>query len=225
MITYFRYTFSEYEIEEILGNSKATLNKITFKANDNKEYHLVITGQGYYLEFQDGIKSKLYPYEDGLYLHSIAKIKVGRGKYIYLLLDSEIDSPLRENIHTDRLYYMTTFPISAEYIELLASTINFNDDNDFILLCSLYIMFRLNNKSTVSLNKYLEEKLSYYGYTSEDFYQKFNFKDTKNSCYLTIVNLALSILYDFNRKEVITLDYYSLTIMDLQTAYIQYFNK
>lgn len=224
MLTYFRYTFSEYEIEEILSNSSDVLNKIKFKANDNKEYELVIKGNGYSLAYNEN-QTKLYPYEDGLYLHSVAKIRVDKDHYIYILLDSEIDSPIRKDIHIDRLLYITSRPISAEYIELLANTTNFNNDNDFILLCFMYFVFRLNNESTIDLNIYLEDKLSYYGYTDSDFCDNVPFNNSTNINYLEIVNLFLESLYNYPVFKTVNLDEYSLDMMDLQSMYLQYFNS
>lgn len=225
MISYYRYTFSEYELENILNNNNIILNRETFCANDNLEYELVITGEGYYLNLNGETISKIYPYEKCLLLHSVAKIDVSEDHTIYLLLDSEKNRPVKRNFHIDRLNYITSMPISAEYIELLASNINFNNDEEFLLLCFLYLIFRLDNTDDLSLNLYFRCKLDYYGYDEEDLYNKVPFNNSKNNNFTEIVNLALEVLVNYNKYETLDLENYSIYMIDLKTKFLKFYHS
>lgn len=224
MISCFRYTFSEYEIDEILNNKNdLILNTEVFKANNNKEYELVIRTKCYYVTYEDKPIGQIHNYEKDLLMQSIAEINLGKDHCLYLLLDASENITDKRAYHINKVNHITTNDIACSYIELLAYTINFSNDDEFLYLCFLYLVYRLKYKDRIDFNLYFRGKLDYYGYNEEDFLNKVPFNNSTNPNFLKIVNLALEVLYNFATYDMLNLKEYSLTMMKLKQNYLKYF--
>lgn len=224
MISCFIYSFSEYEID-IISNSEndLILNAIPFKANDNKEYELVIKTKGYYITHELEPICEILPYEKGLLLHTIGEIKLGKDHSLYVLLNGYKNVKDKRSYHIAKSEYIIREEIDDSYIKALANVINFSDDDYFFELCFLYSIYRLKNIEKIDLNLFFRGKLEYYGYDNEDFINKTPFNNSENTHFLAITNLAFEVLFEFATYDKLNLKEFSLTKMKLRKHYLKYF--
>lgn len=224
MISCFRYTFSKDDIDAIIGSSDyRKVNTITFKANDDKEYNLQLNTMNFLVTRDEVFLTEHeYFYDRGLLFPPIAKYDLENNHSLYVMLDPYPNIADKKLYHLDRSAFIIKQEIPLSYIDVFATAINFGDCDDFYLLCFMYIVFRTVGYSE-SLNDYLIEKLSYYGYEREDFDENRPFNDITNPNYVKLVNLALDIIYKKSIFKIVDLTEYDLTLKKLEMIYNRYY--
>lgn len=222
MISVFKYTFSKENIDEILNNNtNKLLDIIPFTTRDGKDYELELRGKGYCVTQKGKLVGKIQYYEKDLAIPSIAKIDLGNNHQLYLHLDAISNVVNIRDYHANRLGAIRK-GVSANYLKDLAVICNFNDDDEFLLFCFMYIIFRLTSEDD-ELDTYFTEKLSYYDYGEDDLDKEVPFNNSTNIKFLRVVDKALNILFNGFIFRKLTLKHLGLDDTDLDLFYAEYF--
>lgn len=224
MINYFRYVFSEEEIEDILNKKKKCFYNETFYTEDGIKYKVKIIEEGFYIYADNKVSSDFYAFDEGLMYTPMLTLNITKNDSIQVYLDVTTNRKNKRDLYIKKIDSILSKGICSEYImELLSNTFFYNND-EFIELCTFYLAYRLYNKDDMNLNDFFINKLNFYGYSKEEFEDKVPFNNNENSSFLNIVNLALDVLFNYNKDKVLKLSDYKISKFYIRTSYLHYYD-
>lgn len=223
MINYFRYVFSEEELEDILNKKKKCFYNETFYTEDGIKYKVKIIEEGFYIYADNKVSSDFYAFDEGLMYTPMLTLNITENNSIQVYLDVTTNRRNKRDLYIKKIDSILNKGICSEYVIELLSNTYFNNNDEFIELCTYYLAYRLHNKADTKLTNFFINKLDFYGYSKEDFEDKTPFNKNEDKTFLKIVNLALDVLFNYNNDKVLKLSHYKISTFDIRTLYLNYY--
>lgn len=212
-MNYFKYILSEDEIDKILNDEKISTKK-TFTTKKGINIDVEIRYDYFSYMYEKMRHPKMFVYFPNLILTpvTIESIKDDKGdrELICICIDAvtnrtnKIDY-LEEKIHALLNECDYDLVIDTKYLLDLINYTDFNNNDDFLDLCMVYMSYRLNNKQDNYIFDTFNDKLNYYGYDEWDLNNQKSFNDCKSANFLVLTSLAMTILYRHSTKKKIDL--------------------
>lgn len=223
MINYYKYVFSEDELDTILNKKKYNhVDKLETK--NGEKYTVKIFEEGFYIYLKDVENSIYYEFDKDLIFTPMLELRLSDDDFIRASLDVHTNRKDKKSFYIQKIDKVLSRGIDLNYLRLFLFNTRFSNNEEFMELCVYYIAYRLHNKEDAVLNINFIEKLEFYGYENDCMEDKTSFNNSKNSDFLDIVILALEVLYKYDKNKRLNLGDYNISSFHIKIAYLNYYD-